>query len=67
MKIIALFGFIAVTHSTMMGEWNVTINDECIIQISQPLNKDAFISSSQLIQVGHGNVDQITIIKDGDI
>jgi hypothetical protein len=54
--------------AVQVGEWNVTIDtNTCFVEVSHPLNPTAFSADSKLIQIGSGNVDQIQIIKNGDI
>ena len=55
-------------NALQVGEWNVTIDtNTCFVTVSHPLNPTAFSADSKLIQIGSGNVDQIQIIKNGDI
>ncbi len=49
-----------------MGESTLT-QDDCIIRIRHPRNANAFETGPNFLQVGHGDVDNITLIKNGDI
>ena len=63
-----LIGLLSVgCHTLAIGDWNVTMEKNCVITASHPKNAQAFVSEAQFLQVGAGDVDKITIIKNGDI
>ena len=51
----------------IIGDWTVSMTPDCIINVSHPLNQQAWVSDQEIIQVGTGNVDVVNIIKNGDI
>jgi hypothetical protein len=64
--LLSLFGVAA--KAFMIGEWNITLNPtSCQFTVSHPLNPQAYVSDTQMIQLGKGNVDDIVIMENGDI
>ena len=63
---LALCVLLTRAQTLLLGETTLT-QDDCVIRFRHPRNANAFGTGPNFLQVGHGNVDDITLIKNGDI
>jgi len=67
MKFILALGLIFSRAQTLLLGESTLSQDDCVIKLRHPRNANAFATGPNFLQIGHGNVDDITLIKNGDI